>query len=201
MSKQKHPARCFLLYLFRPITLLSTHILDRPSSFNQPSEYLDELKDKLKSDHSLTSQHLLVRRIPVNLVQRLLRTMKLLKEYVQQFFIVSTRSCTRSCRTTTMRKSAGNLISGSTVPLVTWIELTEPRLLVWRGRAINWSLMQQRSRRCVFPWSSCCWGICILALSGVRGWTIGVSLSITNRCPLVVRQLTPSNPACDSYLR
>ncbi|KAJ5345964.1 hypothetical protein N7452_003968 [Penicillium brevicompactum] len=60
-----------------PITLLSTHILDRPSSLNQLCEHLDELKNKLQSDYPHTSQYLLVRRIPVDLFQRLLRTMKL----------------------------------------------------------------------------------------------------------------------------
>ena len=50
-----------------PITPLSTYILDRPSSLNQLCERLDELKDKLQSDHHHTSQYLLVRRIPVDL--------------------------------------------------------------------------------------------------------------------------------------
>lgn len=62
-----------------PITLPSTYILDRPSSFNQLCEYLDELKDKLKSDHSLTSQYVLVRRIPVNLFSALIEDKEALK--------------------------------------------------------------------------------------------------------------------------
>lgn len=50
-----------------PITLLTAHILDRPSSLDQICDYLDVLKDKLVSNNPPSSQYVLVQRIPADL--------------------------------------------------------------------------------------------------------------------------------------
>lgn len=52
-------------------TLLTAHILDRPSSLDQLWDYLDVLKDELVSENPPSSQYLLVRRIPDDLFSAL----------------------------------------------------------------------------------------------------------------------------------
>jgi hypothetical protein len=56
-----------------PITLLTAHILDRPSSLDQLWDYLDVLKKELVSEDPPSSQYLLVRRIPDDLFSALVK--------------------------------------------------------------------------------------------------------------------------------
>ncbi|KAJ5636707.1 uncharacterized protein N7484_010020 [Penicillium longicatenatum] len=62
-----------------PTTLLTAHILDRPSSLDQLCDYLDVLKDELVSDDPPSSQYVLVQRIPADLFLTIVEHPELLK--------------------------------------------------------------------------------------------------------------------------
>jgi hypothetical protein len=55
-----------------PTTLLTAHILDRPSSLDQLCDHLEVLKDEVLSEDPPSSQYLLVRRIPADLFSALI---------------------------------------------------------------------------------------------------------------------------------
>ncbi|KAJ5551755.1 hypothetical protein N7461_006453 [Penicillium sp. DV-2018c] len=62
-----------------PTTLLTAHILDRPSSLEQLCDYLDVVKDELASDDTPSSQYVLVQRIPDELFSTIVKQPELLK--------------------------------------------------------------------------------------------------------------------------
>ncbi|KAJ5995348.1 hypothetical protein N7481_002325 [Penicillium waksmanii] len=185
------------------ITLLTAHILDRPSSLDQLCNYLDVLKKELLSEDPPSSQYLLVRRIPDDLflalvedpeVPKGVRVTILHHEHEILYKIIPYHYHEKISRQfdTWINDALGKM----------GLSFLNYDFWLGGGWTVDWSRVQQGGRHSVFPWKGTGRrGTHTMALSCARGRPIRVRPSATDGCPLVVLQLGSPNPACGPYLR